>query len=40
MADFFPRHTVEWRLEELPLLRRIALSLGAIAVLTGVLVRL
>lgn len=40
MADFFPRHSVEWRLEELPLLRRIALSLGAIAVLTGVLVRL
>jgi hypothetical protein len=40
MADFFPRHTVEWRIEELPLLRRIALSLGAIAVLTGVLVRL
>ena len=40
MPGYFPRHTIEWRVEEVPLLRRIALSLGAIAVLTGVVVHL
>ena len=37
---FFPRETIEWRAHEPDLLRRLSLSLVAMAVLTGVLVRL
>jgi hypothetical protein len=40
MAPFFPRHTVEWKIEEPPLVRRITLSLPAMAVITGILVHL
>jgi hypothetical protein len=37
---FFPRHTVEWRVHEPAAVRRMSLSLVAMAVLAGVLVRL
>ncbi len=40
MPPFFPRHTVEWRIEEPTALRRLTLSLWAVAAVAGVLVRL
>ena len=40
MPNFFPRHTVEWRLEEPPAMRKLSLSLWEMAVLTGVALRL
>ena len=40
MVDFFPRHTIEWRLRELSSLRRLAVSLVGMAVITGVVVHL
>jgi hypothetical protein len=40
MSSFFPRHTVEWRLEEPAAFRKLSLSLLEMAVLTGVVLRL
>jgi hypothetical protein len=40
MTRFFPHHTVEWKIEEPPALRRFSLSLVEMAVATGVLLRL
>lgn len=40
MVDFFPRHTIEWRVRELSALRRLAVSLLGMAVITGVVVHL
>ena len=40
MVDFFPRQTIEWRLRELSKLRRLAVSLVGMAVITGVVVHL
>ena len=40
MSSFFPRHTVEWKLEEPPAFRRLSLSLVEMALLTGVVLRL
>src|SRR6185437_14291912 len=40
MPALFPRHTIEWKLEEPPLLRRLTYSLPAMAVTTGILVHL
>lgn len=40
MPPIFPRHTIEWRLQETALLRRVTLSLPAMAIATGVLVHL
>ena len=40
MPTYFPRHTVEWRLEEPAAFRRLSLSLVEMAVLTGVVLRL
>lgn len=40
MAAFFPRHSVEWHLEEPRFLRRLTLSLVATAVVAGILARL
>ncbi len=40
MVAFFPRQTVEWRLEEPPVVRRLVLGLGAMAVVAGVVIRL
>src|SRR5918912_3571559 len=42
MADFFPRHTIEWQVyeHELRLRRRISLSLVGVAAFTGVVVHL
>jgi hypothetical protein len=39
-AEFFPRKTVAWKLEEPRPLRRLSLSLPYMALLTGVLLRL
>jgi hypothetical protein len=39
-AEFFPRKTVAWKLEEPPPLRQVSLSLPYMAVLTGVPLRL
>ncbi|MEO8562021.1 MAG: hypothetical protein ABI601_08105 [bacterium] len=39
MSSFFPRHTVEWRLEEPPAFRRLSLSLAEMALLTGIVLR-
>ena len=39
MSNRFPRHTVEWKLEEPAAFRRITLSLVEMAVLTGVVLR-
>ncbi|HEU4643155.1 MAG TPA: hypothetical protein VFS44_11935 [Gemmatimonadaceae bacterium] len=39
MADFFPRHTIEWNLREPHLVRRLALSLPVMAIVTGIVVR-
>jgi hypothetical protein len=40
MANFFPRQTIEWRLDEPPAFRRLSLSLVEMALLTGVVLRL
>ena len=40
MPTFFPRTTVEWRLEEPPAFRRLSLSLVEMAAITGVVLRL
>jgi hypothetical protein len=40
MAPFFPRQTIEWKIEEPPFVRRVSVSLAAMAVLTGVVVHL
>jgi hypothetical protein len=39
MPTFFPRHTVEWRLEEPAAFRRMSLSLVEVALLTGIVLR-
>ena len=39
MSSFFPRSSVEWRLEEPPAFRRLSLSLVEMALITGVLLR-
>ena len=39
MSSFFPRDTVEWRLEEPPAFRRLSLSLVEMALLTGIVLR-
>ena len=40
MPSFFPRTTVEWRLEEPPAFRRLSLSLVEMAIVTGIVLRL
>lgn len=40
MPSFFPRQTLEWRLEEPPAFRRLSLSLVEMALLTGIVLRL
>lgn len=40
MSTFFPRQSVEWRLEEPPAFRRLSLSLFGMALLAGVLLRI
>lgn len=40
MPSFFPRQTIEWRMEEPPAFRRLSLSLVEMALLTGVVLRL
>lgn len=40
MADFFPQHTVAWRIEEQRAVRRLTLSLPQMALVTGVALRL
>ena len=40
MPSFFPRNTIEWRIEEPPAFRRLSLSLVEMALLTGVVLRL
>lgn len=40
MPSFFPRSTIEWRLEEPPAFRKLSLSLLEMALLTGVVLRL
>jgi hypothetical protein len=40
MPSFFPRQTIEWRLEEPPAFRRLSLSLLEMALLTGVVLRI
>ena len=40
MTDFFPRHSIAWKLEEPAAFRRISLSLVEMAALTGVVLRL
>jgi hypothetical protein len=39
MTSFFPRHSVEWRLEEPQAFRRLSISLVEMALLTGVVLR-
>jgi hypothetical protein len=39
MSNFFPRQSVEWRLEEPPAFRRLSLSLVEMALLTGIVLR-
>lgn len=39
MPSFFPRQTVEWRLEEPPAFRKLSLSLIEMALLTGIVLR-
>jgi len=39
MSSFFPRHTVEWRLEEPAAFRRLSLSLFEMALLAGIVLR-
>jgi hypothetical protein len=40
MPDFFPRHSVAWKLEEPAAFRRLSLSLVEMAAITGVVLRL
>jgi hypothetical protein len=40
MANFFPHHTIEWKVEEPGAIRRFALSLPAMAVATGIVAHL
>ncbi len=40
MSNFFPRHSVEWRLEEPPAFRRLSISLVEMALLTGIVLRI
>lgn len=40
MANYFPRHTVAWKIEEPRAFRRLTLSLAEMAILTGVALRL
>lgn len=40
MSTLFPRHTVEWHLEEPAAFRRLSLSLVEMALLTGIVLRL
>lgn len=40
MADFFPRHSISWRIEEPRALRRLTLSLPQMALVTGIAMRL
>lgn len=40
MPSFFPRSTIEWRLEEPPAFRKLSLSLLEMALITGVVLRL
>ena len=40
MAEYFPRHTLTWKVEEPPAFRRLTLSLVEMAILTGVALRL
>lgn len=40
MPTFFPRSTIEWRLEEPPAFRRLSLSLVEMAAITGIVLRL
>ena len=40
MPTFFPRATIEWRLEEPPAFRRLSLSLVEMAAITGIVLRL
>lgn len=40
MSSFFPRHTVELKLEEPPAFRRLSLSLAEMALITGIVLRL
>jgi hypothetical protein len=39
MSSFFPRQTVEWRLEEPPAFRKLSLSLVEMALLAGIVLR-
>ncbi|HKH94578.1 MAG TPA: hypothetical protein VKA54_22415 [Gemmatimonadaceae bacterium] len=39
MSSFFPRHTVEWKLEEPAAFRRLSLSLFEMALLAGIALR-
>lgn len=39
MSHFFPRHSVEWRLEEPAAFRRLSLSIVEMALLTGIVLR-
>ncbi|PYP77168.1 MAG: hypothetical protein DMD35_16100 [Gemmatimonadetes bacterium] len=39
MSSFFPRHNVEWKLEEPAAFRRLSLSLLEMALLTGIVLR-
>src|SRR5436305_9328289 len=39
MSNFFPRHSVEWRLEEPLAFRRLSLSLMEMALMTGIVLR-
>ena len=40
MAEYFPRHTLTWKVEEPPAFRRLTLSLVEMALLTGIVLRL
>jgi hypothetical protein len=40
MANFFPQHSVEWKVEEPAAFRRLSLSLIEMALLTGIALRL
>ena len=40
MAEYFPRHSITWKVEEPPVLRRLTLSLVEMALVTGVVLRL
>ena len=40
MAEYFPRQTLTWKVEEPPAFRRLTLSLLEMALITGVIVRL